>query len=106
MVFDAVSGLKGGVLGLESFRRKIQRIPGGKNPLAEKAVLGNETSRFSSWERLPTLKLASEELIAEAMRRAKGNQGIAADLLGISRTALNKRLKNARGAEPDLDEGE
>jgi hypothetical protein len=36
------------------------------------------------------------------MRRAKGNQGIAADLLGISRTALNKRLKGSRESETDL----
>ena len=31
---------------------------------------------------------------AEAMRRAEGNQSIAARLLGISRTALNKRLNH------------
>jgi DNA-binding NtrC family response regulator len=100
MVFDAMSGLKGGVLGLESFRRKILRGTNGKSA-PEKLVAGGESSRFSSWERLPTLKQASEELIGEAMRRAKGNQGIASDLLGMSRTALNKRLKNVRGAESE-----
>jgi len=105
MVFDAVSGLKGGVLGLESFRRKIPRGNGEKTPPVEGGASENE-SRFSSWERLPTLRQASEELVAEAMRRAKGNQGIAADLLGISRTALNKRLKNTRSSESDVDEGE
>jgi two-component system, NtrC family, nitrogen regulation response regulator GlnG len=104
MVFDAMSGLKGGVLGLESFRRKILRGSSGKSP-SEKMVMGSEASRFSSWERLPTLKQVSEELIAEAMRRAKGNQGIAADLLGISRTALNKRLKGTRELEGDVNEG-
>jgi two-component system, NtrC family, nitrogen regulation response regulator GlnG len=100
MVFDAMSGLKGGVLGLESFRRKILRGTNGKSA-PEKLVAGGESSRFSSWERLPTLKQASEELIGEAMRRAKGNQGIASDLLGMSRTALNKRLKNVRDAESE-----
>jgi DNA-binding NtrC family response regulator len=99
MVFDAMSGLKGNVLGLESFRRKILRGgASGKAPV-EPLKAGTESGRFSSWERLPTLKQASEELIAEAMRRTKGNQGIAADLLGISRTALNKRLKGSRDSE-------
>jgi len=104
MVFDAMSGLKGGVLGLESFRRKILRGASGKAPV-EKLAAGTESSRFSSWERLPTLKQAQEELIGEAMRRAKGNQGIAADFLGISRTALNKRLKSSRDSETEFDEG-
>ncbi len=95
MVFDAMSGLKGGILGLDSFRRKILRGNGAKNP-TEKNIVGADATRFSSWERLPSLKMASEELIREALRRSKGNQGIAADLLGISRTALNKRLKGSR----------
>jgi DNA-binding NtrC family response regulator len=98
-----MSGLKGGVLGLESFRRKIHRGVNGKSP-TEKLPAGAESSRFSSWERLPTLKQAQEELIGEAMRRAKGNQGIAADFLGISRTALNKRLKSSRDTETELEE--
>jgi DNA-binding NtrC family response regulator len=98
MVFDAMSGLKGGILGLESFRRKIQRGIGTRGP-SDRIVQGNDATRYSSWERLPSLKQSSEELIREAMRRAKGNQGIAADLLGISRTALNKRLKSSRDNE-------
>jgi len=32
-------------------------------------------------------------LITEALTRSNGNQGIAASILGISRQALNKRLK-------------
>jgi DNA-binding NtrC family response regulator len=103
MVFDAMSGLKGSVLGLESFRRKILRSATSKGG-ADKLVAAGESSRFSSWDRLPSLKQATEELIAEAMRRAKGNQGIAADFLGISRTALNKRLKTSRDAESELEE--
>ena len=103
MVFDAMSSLKGGVIGLESFRRKILRGSGPRNA-PEKIIAGGDSTRFVSWERLPSLRQASEELIHEAMRRTKGNQGIAADLLGISRTALNKRLKSARDTEIDLDD--
>jgi transcriptional regulator with PAS, ATPase and Fis domain len=48
-------------------------------------------------ERLPTLKEAEETLIealiTEALRRADDNQGVAAGLLGISRQALNQRLR-------------
>ena len=41
----------------------------------------------------PTLKDAEEALIAAALRHADGNQGVAAGLLGVSRQALNKRLR-------------
>jgi len=35
-------------------------------------------------------------LIEEALRRANGNQTIAAQLLGMTRSALNKRLIRAK----------
>jgi DNA-binding protein Fis len=44
-------------------------------------------------EPLPTLKQTEQLLISEAMRRARRNQATAAQLLGITRQALNKRLK-------------
>jgi DNA-binding protein Fis len=44
---------------------------------------------------LPTLKQIEQLLVDEALRRAGGNQAIAAMMLGISRQALNKRLKKA-----------
>jgi two-component system, NtrC family, nitrogen regulation response regulator GlnG len=43
-------------------------------------------------DRLLTLREAQEALIAETLRRAEGNQGLAAGMLGVSRQALNKRL--------------
>ena len=39
-------------------------------------------------------------LVAEAMRRAQGNQSIASRLLGISQPALSKRLKKMQAEEP------
>jgi DNA-binding protein Fis len=42
---------------------------------------------------LPTLKQTEQLLIDEAMKRADGNQSIAALSLGITRQALNRRLK-------------
>jgi DNA-binding protein Fis len=40
-------------------------------------------------------------LIDEAMKRSNGNQSIAALSLGISRQALNKRLKQANQQKPE-----
>ncbi len=47
---------------------------------------------------LPTLKEAEHILSSEALRRADGNQGIAAGMLGRPRQALNKRLIRNRQA--------
>ncbi|HUX49915.1 MAG TPA: helix-turn-helix domain-containing protein, partial [Spirochaetia bacterium] len=41
---------------------------------------------------LPTLEESEQLFTMEALRRAGGNQGTAAEMLGISRTALNKRI--------------
>lgn len=90
MVFDAVARCQGNVLPLQSFKDACD---------LETLSPSVETSQdfagpAPNWlpERLPTLKEAEDVLIAEALRRADGNQGAAAALLGISRQALNKRL--------------
>ena len=49
--------------------------------------------------RLPTLDEAEDALVSEALRRAEGNQGIAATLLGLSRQALNKRLSRRKAGD-------
>lgn len=57
----------------------------------------NQKTQFTSaHEQLPTLKEAERNLIAQAMQQANNNQGIAAALLGISRTALNRRLSRIK----------
>ncbi|MEE8211617.1 MAG: helix-turn-helix domain-containing protein [Acidiferrobacterales bacterium] len=53
---------------------------------------------------LPTLKETEHILISEALRRADGNQGIAAGMLGRTRQALNKRL--IRNRQSGVDKGE
>ncbi|UFS70777.1 sigma-54 dependent transcriptional regulator [Geomonas sp. RF6] len=91
MVHDAVARHKSGTLSLESFKRSMKA---GKelNPGAA-AELPAAGATAAPAGPLPTLKEAEEILVREALRRAQGNQGIAASLLGITRTALNKRLK-------------
>jgi len=90
MVFDAVARCQGNVLPLQSFKDAcdIETFPPSVEPSQDSA------DSAPNWlpERLPTLKEAEDVLIAEALRRADGNQGAAAALLGISRQALNKRL--------------
>ena len=51
---------------------------------------------FAACDHLPSLAEADKLLISEAMLRARGNQTMAARLLGISQPALSKRLKSSR----------
>ena len=91
MVFDAVSKHKSGTLSLERIKSAI-----GEKTLMT-SIKKNEESPVSFTEKLPTIKRATELLIAEAMKRSKGNQSIAAQLLGISQQALNNRLRHRKG---------
>ena len=43
--------------------------------------------------------MTEELLIAEALKRANNNQGIAAQMLGLTRRALNNRLSRSRREE-------
>jgi len=87
MAFDAVAMHQGRLLSLEAFKRAMgfaEAANGGQ---------GDGSEPLSFGERLPTLAEAGRALVDEAMARAEGNQGVAASMLGISRPALNKRLK-------------
>lgn len=91
MVHDAVSAHASGVLSLKVFRSKIGKEHGDGPESRQPDATGTDLLSFS--ENLPTIKQANKLLLAEAMRRADGNQSIAAGLLGISQQALSRRLK-------------
>ena len=93
MVFDAVGLHQGKLLSMEAFKRAIgERAPA--HPAAgDMDAAGNP---FLLLERLPTLVESRRLLVEEALRRAEGNQSIAARLLGITQSALSRRLKAAR----------
>lgn len=94
MIFDAVSRHTAGVLSMSSFREKISPE---LLTLESKAREPETTPPLLTFaERLPTLAAAEQTLIAEALQRANGNQTIAASLLGISRRALNNRLRRTK----------
>ena len=96
MVFDAVSNHQSGMLSMRLFKAAIGAsvpVPGRGSAL----VRGGEDSALGLPARLPTLKQAEKALVSEALRRSGGNQAVAAQMLGISRQALNRRL-NRRGS--------
>ncbi|WP_246044607.1 sigma-54-dependent transcriptional regulator [Geomonas ferrireducens] len=51
---------------------------------------------FALFGKFPTVMQVEEYLIAEAMKLTSGNQTQAAELLGVTRPTLNKRLKQER----------
>ena len=93
MVYDAVGKHGSGKLSMDPFASYLDERRSSMDP-APLRVEPEEPFHFSALEPIPTLKEAEEGLIAEALRRSEGNQSIAARLLGISRQALNRRLRN------------
>ena len=92
LIFDAVSKHTAGKISTKVFREYISK----KHPLFptdSKEMVTKETPLLSFSEQLPTLKQAEQLLISEAMKRSDSNQAIAAMHLGISRQALNRRLR-------------
>jgi len=89
LVHHAVTCHLGGMLGMADFpglksvsvtARALPRAPGG-NPFVD------------HFGKFPTVAQAEEYLIGEAMKLCQGNQTQAAELLGLARPTLNKRLK-------------
>lgn len=94
MVFDAVARA-GSALGLEHFAEYLETPcqDAGRQPPAGNAMFAD---LLQGLDRLPSLKQTGTALVAEAMRRASGSRRAAAALLGITRQALEKRLRRQR----------
>lgn len=101
MVFDAVARQQGPTLALNVFRKAIGIDEKSLPKEAEDAL---PDVAFPA--RLPSLKEMESNLINEALKRANGNQGIAAGLLGITRQALNKRLIRSRDKQDPLSDSD
>lgn len=86
MAFEALSHHQGRVLSMACFKQAM-----GSDAELEADSDDGHMLRFP--ERLPSIQEAVDQLVQEALARAGGNQGIAANLLGISRPALNKRIR-------------
>jgi DNA-binding NtrC family response regulator len=91
MVYDAVSRHTSKVLSMDSF---VNATSGGERLSSKSSDEIVGSNPFVALEQLPSLSESVGLLMTEAMRRAKGNQTIAARMLGISQPALSKRLKS------------
>lgn len=101
MVNDAVARHESGILSMESFKQAISlgrnlHPSGDHNATEGDEYPVGQGARFSFIGVFPTIREVEEYLIREAMDRSGGNQTIAADLLGITRQTLNKRLTRDR----------
>jgi DNA-binding NtrC family response regulator len=98
MIFDAVSQHKGGVLSMESIRAETAPASCSEVSIGVNEPLHPEThdQRIIFTDQIPTLKEAEQLLIAEALKRSDGIQTIAAQMLGMTRRALNNRLSRSR----------
>ena len=97
MLFDAVSRHTAKVLSLNSLKRHI--LEGHKDMSLSDQPDSEETTYLRFPSELPTIKETTRLLVAEAMKRAGGNQSLAARMLGVTQQALSKRLKNEKSAE-------
>lgn len=92
LVMDAVARSDGQILSMEPFKMVVC----SKGDSGNTGVL-DSCSEYSLDEgKIPTLKEAESSLIDKALELSNGNQGVAAEMLGISRTALNKRISKMR----------
>ncbi|MFT5704509.1 MAG: two-component system response regulator AtoC [Shewanella sp.] len=84
MVFDSVSRSNGIRLNTTPFMEAINEQKGTRGTLENKMLFP---------KKLPTLSQMNSALINEAMSRTASNQTAAAQILGISQSALSRRLK-------------
>lgn len=96
MVFEAVNEHMLGPLPIAPFKAAIgarEEIEGGEPRAGTALVFPNP---------LPSASELTELLFDEALRRAEGNQSVAARLLGVSPQAVSKRLKVRREKDDNL----
>ena len=101
MVLDAVSRHKGGSLSIQSFQEKINYKSSDSSGNGESAE-NVFADGLSTLPQLPSLKATEQLMIDEALKRANGNQTVAAKILGMSRQALHNRLARARSSANDV----
>jgi len=91
LVSNAVIRHKGGVLSCDAFNSVLgEHQP--PSDLLNKQKRPDATSFDELFGHFPTISEVEKCLIDEALNLAKGNQGIAAKMLGMGRQTLNKRL--------------
>ncbi len=91
LIADAVVRHESGTLALDQVKEALRERMSAA--ALTSSVPGQAENPFTLLETLPPLSRANSLLIKEALHRSGGNQTLAAHLLGMSRTTLNKRLR-------------
>jgi len=93
MILDVVTRSSGGKIHVSEFKELICREKGTN-------IIDDQPSEIDfnpiTFSRFPTIKEAENELIRRALEVSDNNQGIAAQMLGITRQALNNRLRRSK----------
>jgi DNA-binding NtrC family response regulator len=92
MIYDAVSRSTSSNLSLRLFKKVMKSHSRPFDKIAPTLI--NAELDFSNFAQLPLLKLVEDSLIKEALSRARGNVSKAAQMLGLTRQTLSKRLKS------------
>jgi len=93
MVYDAVARHQRGLLQVSSFLDAMGMPEFSPVASSDVSTLKSCGNIYSTLSQLPFIDEAIELLVDEAMNRTGNNQSMTARLLGISQSALNKRLK-------------
>lgn len=92
MVFDAVAKHKSKMLSLSTFKEYISK--NSVEPDIQYSEVNADDKYYrSTWKHLPTIKQNNKMLIRKVLDYTKGNQSVAAQILGISRQTLARYLK-------------
>lgn len=92
MAHNAVSTHVSHKLSMKTFKQSISPAATTGDATGTESTTAEAQLIFG--RKLPTLKAAADQLVKEAMQRSAGNQTVAAGLLGIAQSSLNRRLKN------------
>lgn len=90
MVNDAVARNQGELLAIDSFEGLRSHV--SAVDIQEQKLIPAAKFLDLAFGGFPTMEKMEEYMIEEALQRTNGNQGVAAQLLGISRQTLNKRV--------------
>jgi DNA-binding NtrC family response regulator len=93
MVFEAVNAGTKDILPLDLFREAMGGCEAEQRPHPRNSESEDAGPGFIFPNPLPSATELTELLFDEALKRASGNQSVAARLLGVSPQAVSKRLK-------------
>ena len=103
MVYDALTQHQGHTLAMASFKTTMDNGSGLSQDQGMDSAIGLAADAMLTFgAQLPTLEESATLLVYEALKRCQNNQTIAARLLGITRQALNQRVKKLKESSPSM----